>query len=216
MVRVNLLPERKLAKTRGAASEPAQLWIVAFLAAMLVEIFVLIVVEKVKRDELADVVSKTQAVQAKIGNITGQIKDHDSIRAQLQELRDREDAIQKLQSARTGPTATLMELSRILAIGRGPTTDADKLAQMRRDNPTAAFNPNWDPQRLWLTTYTEQERALKMTGFARDSEDISELQRRLMLSDYFFDVKLLPGAKVVDDKTKLELVKFELSAKVRY
>ena len=216
MVRVNLLPERKIAKARGLSADPAQLWIVAFVAVAFVELLVLIVVEKMKRDELAQVIAQTQKVQSDITAIKGQIKDHDTTRAQLQELRDREDAIQKLQSARTGPTAALMELSRILAVGRGPTTDADKLAQLRRDNPTAAFNPNWDPQRLWLTTYTEQERALKVTGFARDSEDISELQRRLLLSDYFFDVKLAPGAKMVDDKTKLEVVKFVLGLKVRY
>jgi type IV pilus assembly protein PilN len=216
MVRINLLPDRKIAKPLVTPFDPTQLWLVAFLAAALVELLVLFVVEKVKRDELATVTAQTQKVQADIDTIKGQVKDHDSIRVRLQELRDREEAINKLQAARSGPTATLVELSRILAPGRGPTTDPEKLAQLRRDNPTAAFNPNWDPQRLWILTYAEQDRVLKISGSARDSEDISEFQKRLMLSEYFYEVKLLPGAKAVDGATKLEVVRFELSAKVRY
>lgn len=216
MVRINLLPERKITKPLVSSFDPTQLWLVAFLAAALVELVGLLVIEKVKRDELATLTAQAQKVQADIDTIKGQIKDHDSIRARLQDLRDREDAIQKLQSARTGPSATLMELSHILAVGRGPTTDADKLAQMRRDNPTAAFNPNWDPQRLWILSYAEQDRVLKISGSARDSEDISELQKRLLLSDYFYEVKLLPGARGIDAATRLDVVTFALSAKVRY
>jgi hypothetical protein len=53
-----------------------------------------------------------------------------------------------------------------------------------------------------------------MSGLARDGEDVSELERRLKLSDYFVEVKLLPGQKVTDQNQ--ELFHFELSAKVRY
>src|SRR6202035_2049215 len=137
--------------------------------------------------------------------------------ARLKELRDREDAIEKLQSARTGPTSTLLELSRLLTVGgHGPTTDRDKIEQLKRDNPTAVYNANWDPRRLWLTTYQEAERVVKMGGLARHGEDVSELERRLKLSDSFTDVKLLPGAKVADPLTHQELFQFQLSAKVKY
>ena len=57
---------------------------------------------------------------------------------------------------------------------------------------------------------------MKVGGLARDGEDVSEFLRRLSLSDYFYDVKLLPATKSVDAVTKLELIKFEMSAKVRY
>ena len=100
--------------------------------------------------------------------------------------------------------------------GKGPTTDRDKLEQLKRDNPTAVLNPNWDPHRLWLTSYQEVERAVKIAGLARDPEDVSELQRRLLLSDYFYDVNLLPGSKFIDGTTKVELVRFEMTAKVKY
>jgi hypothetical protein len=57
---------------------------------------------------------------------------------------------------------------------------------------------------------------VKLSGFARDGEDVSEFLRRLTMSDYFYEVKLLPAGKVIDEKTHLEVVKFELSAKARY
>jgi hypothetical protein len=57
---------------------------------------------------------------------------------------------------------------------------------------------------------------VKIAGLARDGEDVSEFLRRLSLSDYFYDVRLLPASKGMDAATKLELVKFEMSAKVRY
>ena len=110
----------------------------------------------------------------------------------------------------------LLELSRVLTPGRGPTVDRDKLEQMKRDDPTAVPNPNWDPRRLWLVQYSETDRTMRLAGFARDGEDVSEFLRRLTTSDYFYEVKLLPASKVIDPETKLELVRFELSAKVRY
>ena len=217
MVRINLLLERKQQKSRASAStEPSQLWLVALLAALLVEVVCIIVVEKIKRDELELATSQNNKVRADIEGLSKQIVDHEGVKKQLTELRAREESILKLQAARTGPTATLLELSRILAPGRGPTVDPDKLAKLRRENSSGAFNQGWDPQRLWLLDYIENDRSVRVRGLARDSEDVAELQRRLAVSDYFYDVNLLPGTNVLDDKTKLEVFKFELSAKVRY
>jgi len=110
----------------------------------------------------------------------------------------------------------MLELSRVLTQGRGPTVAAERLEQLKRDNPTAVPNSNWDPRRLWLGEYHESERAVKLAGFARDAEDVSEFLRRLTLSELFADVRLLPGSKGFDPATKLELIRFEMSAKVRY
>ena len=219
MVRVNLLPDRKQTKVRGggiSSGEPNQLWMLAVLGVVVLEIIVCIFIQKLKTDQLNAVVSENAKISGQIDSIKKQIANHSDIKAQLKALRDREEAISKLESARTGPTTVMLELSRILTMGKGPTTDRDKLEQLKRDNPTAVLNPNWDPKRVWLQSYQELERTVKLGGLARDSEDVAELQRRLLLSDYFYAVNLLPGSKVVDDKTKTEVVKFEMTAKVRY
>jgi type IV pilus assembly protein PilN len=218
MVRINLLPERRgQAGRRTATVEPGQLWLVAVLGAAVATIVACLFIQKVKESELAAILADNAVTQGQIDAIGKQMADHPQITARLKELRDREEAIQKLQSARTGPTSALVELSHLLTVGGGgPSTDRDRIEQLKRDNPNEVYNANWDPRRLWLTTYKEADRVVKMGGLARDGEDVSELERRLKLSDYFADVKLLPGSKVTDSQTHQELFQWELSAKVRY
>ena len=227
MIRINLLPTKKQARRGraeagglevggGGGGGESQVWLAFVLGAVLLEVIVLLFVYKTKQDQLTTVVKHNQELTANIDSIKKEISNHADIKAQLKDLRDREEAIQKLQAARTGPTATMLELSRIMTPGRGPTVDRDKLEQLKRDNPTAVPNVNWDPRRLWLSTYKEADRVVRVTGLARDGEDVSEFLRRLSLSDYFYEVKLLPATKGTDAATHLELVRFEMSAKVRY
>jgi type IV pilus assembly protein PilN len=110
----------------------------------------------------------------------------------------------------------LLELARILTPGRGPSVDPDKLSQLRRENPLAVFNPAWDARRLWLTNFIEEQRKVRLEGIARDGEDVSEVARRMSLSSYFYDVRLLPAKKERDTATGLDLVRFQLEASVRY
>jgi type IV pilus assembly protein PilN len=193
-----------------------QVWLLGLLGAFVGTVVVCLFVQKVKQDQLQEILVENQHTQAQIEVIKKQTANHPEIKARLKELRDREEAIQKLQSARTGPTSTLLELAHTLTLGRGPTADRDKVEQLRRDNPAEAYNVNWDPRRLWLTSYVESERVVRLAGLARDGEDVSELERRLKTSEYFTDVKLLPGQKVTDTVSHQELFHFELSAKVRY
>ncbi len=215
MIRVNLLPQKKEGR-RAGGGEGSQAWLIALLGAVLLEVVVLVVFHKGKLEDLEAIQHKNDQVKSSIDEISKQIANHADIKAQLKDLRDREDAIQKLQSARSGPTAAMLELSRILTPGRGPTTDRDKIEQLKRDDPGAVPNPNWDPRRLWLDKYADEGRFVRFSGLARDGEDVSELLRRLTLSDYFYELKLLPASKAKDTATGLELVRFELSAKVRY
>lgn len=223
MIRINLLPQKKQIRRRGEAPSPgessgegSQAWLAFVVGAILLEVIVLLFVYKTKQDQLTQAQKHNTELNANIDAIKKEISNHAEIKAQLKELRDREEAIGKLQTARTGPTATMLELSRILTSGRGPTVDRDKLEQLKRDNPTAVPNPNWDPRRLWMSKFSEANRVVKIAGLARDGEDVSEFLRRLALSDYFYEVRLLPASKGMDTATKLELVKFEMSAKVRY
>ena len=168
------------------------------------------------KSDLNKLTSDNAGVQAKINDIKTETAEHPRVKTQLAELKDREDAIQKLQTARTGPTAVLLELSRILTQGVGPTTEHDKLEQLKRDDPTSVPNVNWDPRQLWLTKYAELDRTVKIEGLARNGEDIAEFMRRLGVSELFYDVKPLPASETSDSVTKLNLKQFAVSAKVRY
>lgn len=206
MIRINLLAQKK----RAEKSDGSQVWLAVVMVVVLTEAAALFFVHSYKAEELTQQERKNAELTSQIQQAKKNVANHEQVKADLALLRAREEAIQQLQTARTGPTAILMELARILTPGRGPSVDPDRLAQLRRDNPLSMFNPNWDSRRLWLTGYIEAQRKLKIDGKARDGEDVSELARRLNLSSYFYDVNLLPATREND------FVKFSIETKVRY
>ena len=214
MIRVNLLAQRKRAQRVG--QEQSQAWLVAILVALLVEVVALFVFHGMKSEELAEQERKNRAVIAQIERSKKNVADHQEVQNKLTQLRAREEAITKLQTARTGPTGVLLEFARILTPNRGPSVNPEKLNQLRRDNPLAAMNSSWDPRRLWIVSFREERRKVRIDGLARDGEDVSELARRMNLSDYFADVQLLPARREMDPTTKIELVRFSLEAGVKY
>ena len=212
MIRINLMAQKR----RADRAEGSQLWLAVVMAVMLAQVAALFVFHGFKNEELKEQRQKNAALTAQIDQSKNTVANHEEVRKKLAQLRAREEAIGKLQSARTGPTAILLELARLLTPGRGPSVDPDRLSQLRRDNPLAVFNPSWDSRRLWLTKFVEQSRKLHLEGFAQDGEDVSELARRMNLSSYFADVRLLPAVRQVDNTTHMEVVSFALEAKVKY
>lgn len=211
MIRINLLPSKRV-----SASQPSQRWLLVVLAAILLEIVALFLFYQSKREQLDEQNRTNAQLRSQIDDINKLVADHEEIKKALAVLRAREEAIAKLQAGRTGPTAVLLELSQILSTGRGPSADPDKLAKLRKDNPLAVYNPSWDARRLWLTSYLEGQRTVRIEGLARDGNDVYELAQRLKLSPYFYEVTLLPGKKDADRATKVDLVSFALQLKVRY
>jgi type IV pilus assembly protein PilN len=213
MIRINLLPQK-----REARQETSQTWLAVLMGVLFLEGVALFFLHEHKNRELAAHKRTNQEILQQIKEIEKTVANHAQVKTQLAEFNNREEAIRKLQTARSGPTEVLLEMARVLSMGRGPTIDPDRLAQLRRDNPLAVPNPSWDPRRLWLTLYKETDRVVLIEGLARDGEDVSELARRLSLSNYFQDVKLLPASKVVTDTrtAKIEMLKFQLQAKVKY
>jgi type IV pilus assembly protein PilN len=212
MIRINLLPQKK----RAQRPEGSQLWMVVIMVLFLGEVAGLFVYHGSKAEELNTQKRTNAALQGQIDHAKKAVANHAQVKAALATLRAREKAIAALQRARTGPTAMMLELARILTPGRGPSVAPEKLNEIRRDNPLADFNRNWDARRLWLTQFVEDARHVRLTGRARDGEDVSELARRMGLSSFFEDVRLLPAKKIKSKDNGLDLVQFQLEAKARY
>jgi type IV pilus assembly protein PilN len=213
VIKINLLTQKRRVE---AGPQKSQLWLVAVMVAFIAEIGGLIVFHGFKDAELQDQRRRNTEITAQIEQSKNSVKNHPEVLKKLEELRAREAAIGKLQTARTGPTAVLLELARILTPGRGPSVAPDKLSQIRRENPLAVFNANWDPRRLEITSFAESARRVKLEGSAQDGEDVSELARRLNLSDYFSNVVLLPGKAEQDKVSGVPVVRFSLEAQVKY
>lgn len=211
MIRINLLPQK-----REARRDSGQGWLVAVMLVVAAEVVVLGLYHQFKLQELAKQKQTNTELQNQISQIEQTVKNHAEVKKKLEVLRAREKAIEELQKARSGPTAVLLELSRILTSGRGPSISPEELMQKKKDNPQDVHNVSWDARRLWLDSFKEQQRVVRLEGYARDGEDVSELARRMSLSKYFQDVMLLPAKRVSEKETKLEVVQFQLQAKVRY
>ncbi len=186
------------------------------MAAALVTVVICFIVYGSKQEERDDWSRKSKQVQAEIDLSKGKVGDHEKIKQDLQKLRDREEAINRLQAARSGPTAMLLEIARLMTRGRGPSVSPETLAQIEQKNPLAKFNPEWDSRRIWLTEFLEDARRVVLKGQARDGEDVSELARRMNLSTYFYDVKLLPAKRAESNGAQGAWVSFQLEARVRY
>lgn len=213
MIRVNLLPQ---AGERRAAPEGSQVWLLVVLGVMALEGIGLFFFHQTKVDELSDISNEVQRLSTQVDEIRAAVKDHDKIKAELEKLRAREDAIAKLQSGRSGPTAALLELSRLLTRGKGPTVNQEDLNKEREENPLATYNPGWDVRRVWLTGYSETDRYVRIEGIARDGSDVAEFSTRLKLSRYFEDITLLPGQQSPAKAEGVDLVTFALQVRVRY
>ena len=214
MIRINLLPKAR--KQASAQTGGIQGWLIGYAAAVAITVVVVGFIYVSKQRELNEQLAQNAELNREITRLEQQSANIDQVRAQIEQSRQLETVVNDLQRARYGPTAVLMELSRILSLGGGPTVDPQRLEEIRHQNPLASFNPGWEPRRLWMRSLTEEERRCTMTGTARTNEDIAELLRRLALSDRFTNVVLVRTQGVEDQRTRLLLIEFELTAEVIY
>jgi type IV pilus assembly protein PilN len=217
MIRINLLPSaRKQARATSGGDGGQTPWFIAYAAAALVAMLVCALLYfngNRRRDEQ---LAQNHALEGEIEVVSRQAANIDEVRAQLAQSQELEEIVAELQRARFGPTRVMMEMSRILSMGGGPTIDPQRLEDLRRGNPLAGFNPSWDTRRLWLTSFVEEDRVVEIHGLGKTNEDVAEFLRRLALSDVFTGVQLTKTEAVVDQQSHLDLIAFELSCSVQY
>ncbi len=221
MIRINLLAQAKKQARGGSASAGGggggtTGWVAAYFGSALLCGVVFAILYFGKQGELEEQQAGNAALEQRIALVTQQSANIEEVRASLTRSQELEEVVAELQRARFGPTRILMELSRIMSAGGGPSIDPQRLEEIRRGNPLAGYNRSWDARRLWLVSFAEEDRVVRMRGQGKTNEDVAELLRRLTLSDSFADVHLDRTEAVEDAETHLPLIAFELSATVRY
>jgi len=213
MIRINLLPA---AKRAVVSSGSAQLWGAGYLLGLFAWGVLLFFLYLNTNSKLEEQRAANAALEQEIAQAKQKSANIGDVEAKLAKSRQLEEVVGKLQTARQGPTRVLMELSQLLSEGGGPTVSQERLAALRRDNPLAGFNPGWDPRRLWLTSFSEQNRQCSIRGFGKTNEDVAEFLRRLNLSNLFEKVSLSATASASDPGSSMPVVSFDLSCQVRY
>jgi type IV pilus assembly protein PilN len=213
MIRINLLPEAKRQVSTGGSS---QMWGVVYLLSSFGWGVVLFLVYLSYNHVLEEQNAKNAELQGQIDRAKSQTENIGEVEAKLAKSRQLEEVVTGLQAARQGPARVLMELSKILSEGGGPSVPPDKLDALRRDNPLLIYNPGWDIRRLWLDKFEEMKGKCTIWGFGKTNEDVAEFLRRLNTSELFDKVTLRTTNAVIDIPTGLPVVSFNLTCEVKY
>jgi type IV pilus assembly protein PilN len=183
MIRINLLAARKV-KRRDTGEKQ----LIAMGLAVLVAIAGMVFVYMGAQSELDARKRANESVKADIERLKADLGDYDKIKGQRQDLLKQQKTIQALQSGRTGPLFLMRELSEILTPNKGPTFDRVSYEERLRRDPNVGFNPSWDTRRVWLDSFDEVQRKVRIKGSAKSNEDVAEFLKRLQLSIFFADV----------------------------
>lgn len=213
MIRINLLPE---AKRVAAASGSSQVWAIVYMLGISAWAVVLTLVYLNFKSTLDEQIAANTSLEQQIEQVKGKSSNIGDVEAALAKSRQLDEVVSKLQSARQGPARVLMELSRLLSEGGGPSVTPERLEELRRANPLAGFSAGWDIRRLWIVSFTEDARRCSIKGFGKTNEDIAEFLRRLALSELFEKVTLQSTSAATDGASSLPVVNFELSCQVKY
>lgn len=219
MLRINLLPiKQDRRKEAGRNQVLFGLLVLAMEAAIFVVLWLNI------NSDVAAQRNANNAIKSQVDRIKSQVKDHKKILAEIEEFEKRQAAIDDLQAARTGPVFVMLELSKILSKGGRPYLDHDAYQQKIQGNPALAFDENWDYRRLWLDSFDENDRNVRLTGQGLTHEDVAEFLRRINLSKFFVSSELL-STNLADPKINKPdfaageadaVVHFVIEATVRY
>lgn len=207
MQRINLVDRRSPAPR---SSIPP--WLAGFGGGSVVLLLAsLLVVHANSRAEAGLRAAENVRQQAAIEAITARVTDHPAVRAELRDLRQHEEVVTGLQGRRVDASARLLEVSRILTRGMGPTVRANRIDQ---PGHTPLYSGTWDPNRLWLTAMEEEGDRLFIRGEGLSVEDVGELLQRLQLSAYFNDVRLEHTELASADRSARPTQRFTLVARL--
>jgi type IV pilus assembly protein PilN len=213
MIRINLLPKAERKVATGGSN---QLWVILYVGVSVVWCALLLVVYMISAGQLEEYEARNAQLSTKIEDLKQHSADLDTVKAKLDKSKRLEAVVQELERARLGPTNVMLELARVLSVGGRPTVDPEQLAKLREENPLAGFSPNWDPRRLWMTSFEEEERECHIRGMGKSNEDIAEFLRRLAISEYFEEVTLQKSEADRAQSGDARMIGFDVTCKVRY
>ncbi len=219
MIRINLLPIKQDRRREAGRNQ------IAIAAGILiVQVVVLVFINMSASSKVDEQQNRNSIVKANVQRIKKQIKDHQAILNEIKKFEKRQAAIESLQDARTGPVHVMLELSNIISKDGRPTIDNDRYQQMIRLDPASGYDENWDFRRLWISSFEEKNRKVKIKGQGMTHEDVAEFLRRINLSGFFVSSELVstdlskPRLPIKDVNTKAigPVVHFEVTGLVRY
>ena len=211
MIRINLLPQKTSPKEiKGRRLFLAGVGILS-LTLLLVVVHYNITVDRTQITKYRREAARYRKLLSKLPKLKKIPKE--KIKELEKEYHTKEAAVKRIESVRSNPVFALLELSRILSIGKGPTVDPAK-AKLSLE-----LDSSWDPTSVWLTQIKEKNRIAEISGFARSNHDVSEFAKRLNVSAYFVNPSIMETKQVEEkkgNKTLFTKVSFKLRVRMVY
>ncbi|MCX5742511.1 MAG: PilN domain-containing protein [Proteobacteria bacterium] len=217
MIRINLLPQRKV-KRQAAEPGSKELFIGAG-AVLAAGVLVFFLVDKPNRDHLNDLRDTNDALQKEIQAKNRLLAGYAELQKSAEEADKRAQSINRLIGAKVVPANLLHELGEILTTAHRPTMTEDmtkKTSTTPDGDPNKRFQTDWDATHVWFTTFTDTAGAFKLEGGAQSEQDVAQLGKRLAASVYFKDITPSGGERVADTATGITYYKFTITGKVAY
>ena len=218
MIKINLLPQRRVKRGAGPDESARPLWIgIAALVAAGAAVAVL--VDRPRRARLTELHEANTQLQADIAAKNTQLAGYAELKKSAEEAEERFRSIQRLLGAKVVPAYVLHELGEILTTSKYPTMTEDMARRTGNgpdSDPNKRFQPDWDPSHVWLSGFTDTGGDFKLEGGAATESDITQLAKRLAASVYFDDVTPAGGERVADATTGTNYYRFTITGKVVY
>jgi len=219
MIRINLLPIKQDRRKEAGRNQLFIGFLIIFAGMVAATLIYLNTTAKLDEQKNAN-----NAIESEVRRIETRLKDHNKIIKEIEEYEARQESIDNLQAARTGPAFMMLEMSKILSKGGRPNFNNEKYQQMIQANPALAMDENWDYRRLWLDSFIEKDRKIKISGQAITHEDVAEFLRRINLSSFFTQSMLVSTrltnpritGQVSIPKSSDSVVRFEITGEIRY
>lgn len=209
MIRINLLPVKKAKKAQAGQRQ-----LVIMGAVVVASIGGVLALHFTTDAELEDLKRENATMQTEIDRLKTELGDYEKVKAQRENLLKQRSTIERLQAGRAGPVFLMREMSEILTANKGPTFDRiDYEARLRRD-PNFGINSAWDTRRVWIDTFDEDNKRIRVRGSAKSNEDVAEFLKRLQVSVFFSDVNW--ENTVQASASGVDHVTFNLTATVSY
>ncbi len=213
MIRINLLPHKKKARSVSVEGEKAVGIGFGILAASAVLVF--FVLHSPLSSDIDEQQQRNSQLKAENKKVQDRIAEFDVLKAAFTAAQKQSMAIDELNNARATPANFLFELATILRLGGQPTVTAE-MAQRLDRNENLRWQADWDPKHIWVTKLQEKDGKFSLEGSAQSDGDVTQLAHRLSASAYFENVQPEGSSKAGQVKGGVTIYKFKISGRVRY
>lgn len=177
MIRINLLQSES-----GPSGGGGKGFLAIAVVLVLLLVGALYYLQTEAQTEFDEVRKNNAATQRKIDKLKAETSEVAALEEEKEQLTRQKQVLDGLIEGKNGPINMLFELSEMLRTEDDPQK---KLEQKNR-----GWNPEWDPQRIWIDGFVEKNRIVRIVGHARSNEDVAEFHHRLESSRHFVQVKL--------------------------